>query len=307
MKPIRYCILCLMALLSQIANAATSYQYLDIDQGRLAYRVFGAGRPLIVINGGPGRSSQTFVPLAEKLSEKNLKVILFDQRGTGQSTLKVVDSSTITMSHMVRDLESLRTHLHLPKLSILGHSFGGMYAMSYAAQYPNKVEALILSASGGIDLSWQQYTRNNMLVRLSEDAKERYQHWTSDEQIARDPLTAALESLRVLLPAYVYDQKFVPEIEQALINLEYYFPEVNRLVWDDLKKSNYSLEKSFRKFKAPTLILAGRQDFLGEAVPLRIQANIAGSKLEFLDKCSHYPWLDQPKSYFSFIDAFLNP
>ena len=297
----------MMSLVSERSLAAPSYQYVAIDQGQLAYRVFGTGRPLIVINGGPGRSSQTFVPLAEKLSEKNLQVILFDQRGTGKSQLKKIDSSTISMSHMVEDLESLRNHLRIQQIAILGHSFGGMYAMSYAAKYPHRVHSLVLSASGGIDLSWQAYAKNNMLVRLSEEAKERYQYWTSDDQVRKDPVKAALESLRVLLPAYVYDQKFVPEIEQALINPEYFFPEVNDLVWKDLRKNHYKLDGSFSDFKAPTLILAGRQDFLGEAVPLQIQASIPSSKLVFMNKCSHYPWLDQPKRYFSLIEDFLNP
>ena len=89
-----------------------------------------------------------FEPLAVKLSG-NYEIIIYDQRGTGRSFIKNPDSTNITMRLMVEDIERLRKHLHIDKLVIMGHSFGGMLASYYAAFYPEHIKALILSSSGG--------------------------------------------------------------------------------------------------------------------------------------------------------------
>ncbi len=279
------------------------YQYFDNGDVKIAYRVFGTGAPLFLLNGGPGRSSDTFTELAQILSSKNRSVIIFDQRGTGRSKLKVADETTITLDLMVGDLEALRKYLHFNKVDILGHSFGGMYAMAYAVQYPQNIRALILSASGGVDLSWQDYSYHNMLSRLTQKSRNKIAFWTSPEQQKKDPTRSFLESTRLLVPAYIYHQKFVPKLVHDLANLNYSNPDINNLVWKSMEK--YDLKGAFKNFQAPTLIIDGRQDILGEAVPIGIHNEIPNSRLELLDECSHYPWLDSPDKYFSLINDFL--
>jgi proline iminopeptidase len=301
-----FCFLLVFACFTPQVSSGSSdpYEYFDNNGVKIAYRVFGSGEPLIVLNGGPGRSSDTFTDLAQTLSSKNYRVILFDQRGTGRSKLAIANENTVTLNLMVSDLEALRKHLHYEKVSILGHSFGGMYAMSYAAQYPENIKSLILSASGGIDLSWSKYANHNMLARLSQKSRNKYKFWTSEEQMKKDSIKATLEALRLLIPAYVYNQKFVPQVEKNLVNLNYYTPEINKLVWKSME--NYNLKGTLKNLSAKTLIIAGHQDILGEAVPLTIRHEIPNSRLEFLDECSHYPWLDRPNKYFSLISEFLN-
>lgn len=287
----------------QIADDKDKFEYFYNGNVKIAYRVFGSGLPLIVINGGPGRSSDTFTELAQTLSAKNKRVILFDQRGTGRSKLDVVNEDTINLNLMISDLDGLRKHLQYDKVAILGHSFGGMYAMAYASQYPDNIKSLILSASGGVDVSWQEYTIHNMLARLTEGSRIKYKFWTSSEQRKRDPTRATLEALRLLIPAYIYNQKFVPQLEKALINLDYYSPRVNSLVWKSMK--NFNLGGALKTLRAPTLIISGRQDILGEAVPMTIRDQIPNAQLEFINECSHYPWLDRPDRYFYLIENFL--
>jgi proline iminopeptidase len=298
----------LMALWSVTSSKAfgssDDYQYFNNSGVKIAYRVFGSGAPLVVLNGGPGRSSDTFTELAETLQAKtHRQVIIFDQRGTGRSKLPVLDESTVSLDLMVGDLEALRKHLGFSKISILGHSFGGMYAMTYASRYPDNVESLILSCSGGIDLSWKDYAQHNMLSRLNQKARLKYKFWTSPEQEAKDPIRAGMESFRLLIPSYIYHQKFIPRLERDLLNPKFETEGLNELVWKTME--NYDLKDALKVFLAPTLIIDGRQDILGEAVPIKIHDTISNSKLEFLDECSHYPWLDSPEKYFSLIKDFL--
>jgi proline iminopeptidase len=280
------------------------YQYFDNNGVRIAFRSFGSGDPLFVLNGGPGRSSDTFTDLAQTLSLNGHRIIIFDQRGTGRSKLNVLNENTVSLDLMVSDLEALRLHLKYGSISILGHSFGGMFAMAYASRYPQNIKSLILSASGGIDLSWQGYVTHNMLSRLNKKARKRYEFWISPEQEKKDPIGSALNALRILVPAYIYHQNFVPKLMHDLVNLNYYTPAVNELVWKSME--HYNMKGVFKSFQPPVLIIDGRQDILGEAVPMAIRDEFPTSRLEFLDECSHYPWLDSPDKYFTLIQEFLN-
>lgn len=269
----------------------------DID---ISYRVFGTGTPLIVLNGGPGYSSEHFTPLAEKLASFGRQVILFDQRGTGRSQLKKADKTTVTLDLMVDDLEALRKHLGIEQIDILGHSFGGMYAMAYAHKYPSHVKKMILSASGGIDMEWAEFGQANILARLS--MSERAQM----AKLSKDKSPAAREKRnKIQLNAYVFNRAHVPKLVEALGVPGRFFQQINQLVFEDLMGKKFDLKGAFKDFKSPTLIIDGRQDFMGESVSLKIHANIPGSRLEFINECSHYPWLDQPEKYFDLINKFL--
>src|ERR1700712_3378551 len=81
--------------------------YVQAGNSKIYYRTFGTGKPLLIINGGPGMNSDGFIDLARILS-KNNETIIYDQRGTGRSNVQKLDTSTITMKLMVQDLESLR-------------------------------------------------------------------------------------------------------------------------------------------------------------------------------------------------------
>jgi Predicted hydrolases or acyltransferases (alpha/beta hydrolase superfamily) len=133
-------------------SAQTEGYSKNTDLSQTYYKILGKGLPILIINGGPGMNSNGFEPMAKILAEK-YQAIIYDQRGTGKSKLTTLNSKTISMQLMADDIESLRKHLNIKKWTILGHSFGGMLASYYATVYPNSIDKLILSSSGGVDLS----------------------------------------------------------------------------------------------------------------------------------------------------------
>ena len=286
------------------ARATEGFDLLPRDGGVIAYRSFGSGAPLFVLNGGPGRSSDTFVDLSQKLASRLARrVILFDQRGTGRSHFDRVDESTVTLDLMVDDLEALRARLGFEKIAIFGHSFGGMYAMAYAAKHPERVEWLALSCSGGVDLSWQSYAQHNMLSRLTLEERQRYVYWTSEAQTQLDPEKADREATRVLVPAYLYRREFVPQIERDLTRFG--SSVINQLVWKSM--AGLDLRSPLKRVQARALVMDCRQDILGEEVPMKIRDAIPHAELTFLDECGHYPFIEAPEAYFARIEAFARP
>ncbi len=99
------------------------------------------GKPVVVLHGGPGGGISPFL---RRLHDPKLyRIILFDQRGCGQSTPHVELRENTTW-HLVADMEALRTHLQIEKWQVLGGSWGSTLALAYAQKHTERVSELIL-------------------------------------------------------------------------------------------------------------------------------------------------------------------
>jgi len=274
--------------------------YVSVEDVRLFYRIIGEGEPLLVLNGGPGFPSTHFVPMAKKLSADGKKVILFDQRGTGESVLDTKTAATINVKKMVADIEALRQHLGIERWTVMGHSWGGMYAMCYAAQHADVIQGLILSASGGVDLEFLAFIDANIRNKITPDERAAYDRYSPSS----NELNARTKRVTAMAPAYVYFRENVPTVVKALTETSTYEPDMARLVWQDLQRMEYDLRDELADFEKPTLILQGRQDILGESTAYEIHAALPNSEMILLNECSHYLWLDQPEQYFAHLNAF---
>ncbi len=269
----------------------------------LHYRELGRGRPLLVLSGGPGFSSEYMRPVAERLS-RTCRCILLDQRGTGRSHMEAITPQNMTLALCIADLDALRESLHLERWSLLGHSWGGMLAMAYAAAHPDRVDALLLIGPGGTDLSFRSYFGDNIRMRLLPEDLEASTHWHDPTVLAADPRRAAVEQLKAMLPGYVYNRAFVAGLRQAFTP-EGFTSEVFRTLMADLEKQGYDLHLPLQRFHRPTLILQGRQDPVGEATALRTHEIIAGSTLRWVEKSGHFPWVEQPEATYTALEEFL--
>lgn len=269
---------------------------------QIYYRTYGEGESILIINGGPGMNSNGFEFLAERLS-KNNKTIIYDQRGTGRSTMAAMDATSMTMKLMIDDIECLRKELKIEKLIVFGHSFGGMVASYYAANYPENITSLILSSSGGIDLDLLTYVGNSINAKLSNDELTKVRYWEKKITNGDTSYHARLQRGFALAPAYLYDKKHVPLLADRLTQGN---AMINILLWEDMDRIGFDCHQQLKTFTKPVLIIQGRQDILKEETAYKSQNAFKNSKLILLDHCGHYGWLDAPVEYFSAIDTFLH-
>ncbi len=262
------------------------------------YRTFGAGKPILIINGGPGMNSNGFAGLAQKLSKKN-KTIIYDQRGTGRSEVSQLDSATITIDLMIEDIECLRKELKIKKWFVLGHSFGGMLASYYATKYPQSIDGIILSSSGGIDLELLDYVSTNINSASNADSVD---YWTNKISNGDTSHFAKLQRGKYLAPAYVFNKKHIPVIAERLTQGK---PQLNGLLWTDMAAKNFDCAADLKDFKKPVLIIQGKQDIIEERTAIKAQKAFQNSKLVIMDNCKHYGWLDAEELYFKEINTFL--
>jgi len=114
----------------------------DID---VAYKIFGKGKPLLLI-AGSGASMDMWDPTVLKLLSINHTVIIFDNRGKGLTSAGTIKN--MTMSQFANDTAGLIDALGIRKpVDILGASFGGFIAQELALLHPENVDRLIIYAS----------------------------------------------------------------------------------------------------------------------------------------------------------------
>lgn len=118
--------------------------HVPVRDGQLYCQVYGhpsEKTPVVVVHGGPGLSFGYLLPQMSAI-EKFCYAVFYDQRGTGRST-----STDAWQQHpfetYTNDLEETRKALNSEKIILLAHSFGGVFASSYAIAYPNCVEKII--------------------------------------------------------------------------------------------------------------------------------------------------------------------
>ena len=88
-----------------------------------------AGKPVVLLHGGPGGGVN---PLMRRLHDPQAyRMVLFDQRGCGQST-PYADLEDNTTWSLVGDIEALRQHLSIQRWQVFGGSWGSTLALAYA-------------------------------------------------------------------------------------------------------------------------------------------------------------------------------
>ena len=268
----------------------------------LHYRTSGSGTPAILLSGGPGLDVDYMAGVIEHLPPSYMS-ILFEQRGTGRSRPAKVSRENMTLPLVIDDLEALRVQLKQGRLSLVGHSWGAMLAMAYAAKYPQRVDRLLLIGPGGTTSEFFAIAGDNIQSRLLPQDLEARRYWASAAERGTDADKAALEGLRAIIPAYFFDRAkalvFAAQLKEGSLHTD-----MSRHLGVDLGKT-YDLRESLRTFDRPALIVQGHQDPVPESTAEQTHRVLRSSKLIYLDKCGHFPWLEQPSEFRRIVNEFL--
>jgi len=114
-------------------------QYATVNGVRLHYVEGGTGVPLLCLPGWP-QTWYSYQPVAVELA-KSYRVLIVDIRGMGSSEKP---RSGYDKKTMAADIVALLQQLGLTKVHIMGHDIGGMVAMSFAFNYPQFTDKLIV-------------------------------------------------------------------------------------------------------------------------------------------------------------------
>ena len=276
--------------------------YVEAENAKLYYKSIGEGEPIIIVHGGPGLSHNYLLPHLNSLSENN-QLIFYDQRGSGMSEANV-DSESITVNEFVKDIELIRTHFGFGKIHIIGHSWGGYLAMKYAINNPNNVRSLLLvSSNGATEKSLKDYDRIRAETMTSEDSKLMSEIFASEEFKLAD-LNTIKSLVRMFFKPVLYEVSYIDSInfginEYTAKNLFKIFGLLSN------NRKGYDLTEQLKYLNIPTLIIHGNDDPLLPKHARILHETIAGSELVILEKCGHFPFVEQPESFMTATTDFL--
>lgn len=133
----------------------------------LFYRKKGTGPPLVIVHGLYG-SSDNWINIGKRLAEK-YTVYMLDQRNHGRSPF----ADSHTYDDLRNDLEEFFEQHQIKKATLLGHSMGGKVAMWFAADFPEKIEKLVIADIAPknyllLKEDSQFYLHQNILLAMQE-------------------------------------------------------------------------------------------------------------------------------------------
>ena len=116
-------------------------QLIDVGGHRLHLRCTGAGTPTVVLEPAAGEMSSNLGWITPAVA-RDTRVCVYDRAGRGWSEPA---STAQDGAQIATDLRTLLQRGHVPGPYVLaGHSFGGLYVLTFAARYPEEVAGMVL-------------------------------------------------------------------------------------------------------------------------------------------------------------------
>jgi pimeloyl-ACP methyl ester carboxylesterase len=116
-------------------------QLIDVGEHRLHLNCTGTGSPTVVLEPGAGAMSSNLGWITPAIA-RHTRVCVYDRVGRGWSEPADTPQDA---AQIATDLHTLLQRGHVPGPYVLaGHSFGGLYALTFAARYPDEVAGMVL-------------------------------------------------------------------------------------------------------------------------------------------------------------------
>ncbi len=250
-----------------------------------------------LVHGGPGVDHSGYKVRYAALARK-MQVVYFDHRGHGRSASG--DPQKYTLDENVEDMEALRRYLGLGPIVSLGGSYGGMVAMAHAARYPQSVSHLILACTA---------SHAGFIARGRQMVAE---HGTVEQLASYDDLLAGrIDSADKQRRYYevmgpLFSRRFTLQSGTGLGGTIYSPEAFNRAWGPGGFLRSFDLRPQLKAITAPTLILAGRHDWIcPPEFSEEIHRLVPGSDLRIFEESSHTFGTDEPEYFLDAVAGFI--
>ena len=272
----------------------------DID---VAYKMFGNGDPIILFNGASD-DMDAWDPSLLKGISSNHTVIVFDQRGIGNTT---AGSKPYTYQQLANDTAGLLDALKIPKADVMGYSLGGHIAQAFTISYPEKVNKLILIATmcGGKDSipKPQEFKKlqagivNKSLNNVSISQEE--MKTLISASVGSGWLRLHPESLDI--PENMTFQQMKPGLTPETMK-----NQANLGIWEETNWSGACDELA--KLAKPTLVITGADDnnYMPHENALVLAGKIPGAWLVQIKDAGHAVMDQYPAEIGKIVNTFLS-
>jgi proline iminopeptidase len=258
-------------------------------------RSIGFGPEVVVIHGGPSASHLSLLPAIDRLAHGRL-LHYYDQRGCGDS--RTSPSTPLGWQSHVDDLRELIEFWQIPKVTILGHSWGALLALLYAIQNPGRVATLLLVSPASITATGRKAYLKKLTKRITDlGILEQQRELLRSGLRERDPALFRQRAFELSLAPFLRDPKQTTGIAPFQIA-----HRVRESVWRSL--GDFDLTGEVSTISVPTLVVHGSFD----PIPLSSSQHIAtllGARLEVFERSGHLPYVEEQERFLKVADGFL--
>ncbi|MBL3658789.1 alpha/beta fold hydrolase [Fulvivirga sediminis] len=279
-------------------------KYATVNGVELHYVVGGSGEPLICLPGWP-QTWYSYHPIAQELA-KSFQVIVVDIRGMGSSEKP---DSGYDKKTMATDVLALIKQLGLKKAHMMGHDIGGMVAMSFAFNYPEFIEKLIVLDGAHPSEGMLQMPLIPAPGTFTEkmDSQMPYAWWMGFNQVKNLP-EKLLEGRYHLLLDYLFKYVMIDDSKMSEFDREVYASAYNESTsirasnsWYQAFAQDIEDSKTYQQLDMPVLGIGSyvSYNYMKMGLPY-VAKNL--DVIGMMDS-GHYMYEEQPEPV---IDAVVN-
>src|SRR5215213_7107910 len=277
------------------AYTTAKTEHVQVGDINIAYKRFGQGKPILFISGTSQTKDAWEPTLLSELAATNHTVIVFDNRGMGETT---IGTRPFSIEQFANDTAGLLDALQVEKPDVFGASLGSFVAQELALHYPQRVDRLVLSAG---------YCGGNEAVYPSGQAAETLMTLASPEVLHN--MTA--EQQAMILAPIMFPPGWLeehPEILNSVIQLapvRSATPEIIQQQGLAVGTWKGSCDR-LSSIMQPTLVIVGDQDLLAPPANSAMMAErIPNSWLVLLEGTGHGAMWQVPNEFTAYIQNFL--
>jgi proline iminopeptidase len=201
---------------------------------------------------------------------------------------------------MADDLEALRRHLGLGKVGLIGSSYGGFLALTYALRYPDSVAILYALGTSPSKRFWdaaqpileergtpEQKAIAASLVDGGISTLSAYRHWW-----------------QTMFPLYFheYDEEVGSEIVQRIVGNA---ATAREMFTNDMPA--YDVEDRLREIEAPTLVLVGKHDWVTPVSESELIASgVKNAELIVYEHSGHFIFIEEHEKFLRDMREFTS-
>jgi proline iminopeptidase len=258
-------------------------------------RRIGDGPPVVVLHGGPGAHHDYLLPGFDRLATGRT-LIYYDQRGGGRSA--VPRDVPVGWREQVADLEALRQLWGLEQLALVGYSWGGLLALLYALEHPDRVSHLALVSPAPC---WRaaraefesRFAARSAAPRIAAMRAELAASGLKD----RDPEAYRRRLFELSVAGYFHDPGKVGDLTPFRVT-----GRTQQDVWESL--GDFDLRPRLGSLRVPAIVLHGDDD----PIPAESAETLArglGAPFHLLPDCGHVPQVEAVEHFTELLDGFL--
>lgn len=262
---------------------------------------------VMLLGGGPAFSSWNLEPIQKKIAAMGYTTLLMDMAGIGENAhvkpQKILDT-WVKQIHLVLNKEAPKQD----SITLVGHSWGALMAMLYQRQYPSNIEKVILlnpvdpEKKSMLNLTAEIDQRNRLEKGLKWDSEEA---WEQKTDISINEVEAiTLKQITQVLPTYFMDyQQGLAYAEQ--FTTQDFDIDLNIQTWKEYDQNPISYQ-TLQQHPSDYYFLECKQDYLMPYNLDAMSAKMTFKSVDLLDQCGHFPWIEQPDSFYSHLKTYLS-